>query len=118
MDVYVARLRKLASTCEFVDVERELRQQIITGIRDGKVREKAFQKRLAIQELLDQAKSAEQVRRQAEEMEHHGGACGTSQAVHEAQRHPVADFIKVWSYFTTGVNYTLKFYPHAAVVIS
>ena len=88
MDVYVARLRKLASTCEFADVDRELRQQIITGVRDAKVREKALQKRLTLQELLDQAKSAEQAKRQAEEMGHHGGsACGTNQPVHQAQLH-------------------------------
>ena len=29
-----------------------------------------------------------------------------------------ADFIKLWSYVTTGVYYTLKFYTHATVVIS
>ena len=87
MDVYVARLRKLAATCEFADVDRELRQQIITGVRDFKVREKALQKRLTLQELLDQAKSTEQAKRQAKEMGQHGGACGTSQAVHQTLLH-------------------------------
>ena len=38
--------------------------------------------------------------------------------VQQEKLQPAADFIKVWSHFTTGVNYTLKFYTHAAVVIS
>ena len=47
-----------------------------------------------------------------------GGLLGRVAGSISSQRLPVADFIKVWSYFTTGVNYTLKFYTHAAAVIS
>ena len=47
----------------FADVDRELCQQIITGVRDAKVRMRALQKRLTLQELLDRAKSVEQAKR-------------------------------------------------------
>nr|XP_039254335.1 uncharacterized protein K02A2.6-like [Styela clava] len=69
IDTYVARLRKLAVTCDFTDADREIKQQVISGGCDSRVREKALQQRMSLRELLDYAKSLEQAKQQIKQ--HH-----------------------------------------------
>lgn len=79
IDVYVARL---AASCQFVDVDRDLRQQLIAGVRDSVVREKALQKNMSLQQVLDHAKGREQTRQQTQEVE---ARAGRSSEVHALQ---------------------------------
>nr|XP_039263176.1 uncharacterized protein K02A2.6-like [Styela clava] len=69
IDTYVARLRKLAVTCDFTDADREIKQQVISGGCDSRVREKALQQRMSLRELLDYAKSLEQAKQQTKQIE-------------------------------------------------
>nr|XP_039271121.1 uncharacterized protein K02A2.6-like [Styela clava] len=69
IDTYVARLRKLAVTCNFTDADREIKQQVISGGCDSRVREKALQQRMSLRELLDYAKSLEQAKQQTKQIE-------------------------------------------------
>ncbi|XP_077967758.1 uncharacterized protein LOC120345656 [Styela clava] len=69
IDTYVARLRKLAVTCDFTDADREIKQQVISGGCDSRVREKALQQSMSLREFLDYAKSLEQAKQQTKQIE-------------------------------------------------
>ena len=62
------RLRRQAEKCEFHDLERELRSQIIQGCASNELREKAMEAKLTLQQILDKGRAKERNKRQAREM--------------------------------------------------
>lgn len=74
IDSYVVRLRKLASTCEFVDTDRQIKQQIIFAGCDHRVRDKALQRQTPLQELIHYARMLEQAREIEQYLKHTGNA--------------------------------------------
>ncbi|CAH1252898.1 Hypp1033 [Branchiostoma lanceolatum] len=61
IEAYVARLRKLISTCDYGDLKDQmLRDRIVLGIRDSKVRMKLLKQRnLTLQAAIDDCKTSE-----------------------------------------------------------
>ena len=57
VDQYCTRLRQLATKCEFSDVDRELKTQIIEGCNSSQLRRKALEKDMSLTELLELARS-------------------------------------------------------------
>ena len=53
IDRFHTRLRKLAKTCEFTDVEREIKTQIIQGCLSQRLRRRALRETISLTQLLD-----------------------------------------------------------------
>ena len=68
IDEYYARLRTLSENCEFHDVDLEIRMQIIQKCFSDRLRKKALQQSMTLQELLSFARSIEISEAQAKEM--------------------------------------------------
>ncbi|KAI8506116.1 hypothetical protein Bbelb_164690 [Branchiostoma belcheri] len=71
IETYVARLRKLISTCDYGELKDEmLRDRIVLGIRDNKVRTRLLKKKnLTLQDALDECKTNETTSRQIKVIE-------------------------------------------------
>ncbi|XP_028418333.1 uncharacterized protein K02A2.6-like [Dendronephthya gigantea] len=67
MDGFHTRLRKLARTCEFTDVEREIKTQIIQGCLSQ--RRRALREAISLTQLIDYGRSLETSETQARGME-------------------------------------------------
>ena len=69
VDTYCTRLRLLAATCEFGDLERELKTQIISSCTSVRLRRRAIREEMTLGKLLEFARSLEVSDRQAKAME-------------------------------------------------
>jgi hypothetical protein len=69
MDKFHTRLRKLAKTCEFTDIDREIKTQIIQGCLSQRLRRRALRETMTLAQLLDYARSFETSETQARGME-------------------------------------------------
>ncbi len=69
MDDFYLRLRKLAESCEFNDVEREIRSQIILKCTSKSLRRRALREDLALQDILKFARAQEVSEEQAQTVE-------------------------------------------------
>ena len=58
-DRFHTRLRKLAKTCEFTDVDREIKTQIIQGCLSQRLRRRALRETISLTQLLDYGRSLE-----------------------------------------------------------
>ena len=66
LDQYHTRLRKLATTCEFADADREIKMQIIQSCASSRLRKKALRdSTLTLNALLAEGRSIEVTERQA-----------------------------------------------------
>ncbi|KAK3716437.1 hypothetical protein QZH41_016846, partial [Actinostola sp. cb2023] len=75
MNSYHSRLRQLAATCEFTDVDKEVKSQIIQSCSSQRLRRKALKdSRMNLQALLDEARALEISETQAKEIESSGCA--------------------------------------------
>ena len=63
------RLRKVAKHCEFPDMDKKVKRQIIQKTSNRKVRQKALEKELTYDEILNIGLADETAKRQAREME-------------------------------------------------
>ncbi|XP_061176120.1 uncharacterized protein K02A2.6-like [Saccostrea echinata] len=60
MDSYHTRLRQLAENCEFEDIDREIKSQVIQGCESSRLRRKALREPdLTLQQILDSARAME-----------------------------------------------------------
>lgn len=70
LDTYHTRLRHLAATCDFKDVDREIKSQIILGCSSSRFRRMALKDyKLTLQELLDTGRALEMSETHARGME-------------------------------------------------
>jgi hypothetical protein len=69
LDSYHTRLRHLASTCEFADMDREIKTQVVPTCTSQQLRRKALRTEMTLQQLLDQGRAFELSHQQAREME-------------------------------------------------
>lgn len=75
IDTYVATLRKLAKSCNFKEVDRMIRDRIVIGIIDDRVREKLLEKKtLTLQEALETCRAHEASRIQSKTIATHAEA--------------------------------------------
>ena len=66
---FVNRLREVAKHCEFPDMNKEVKRQIIQKTANGKARQKALGKELTYDEILNIGFADETAKRQAKDME-------------------------------------------------
>ena len=71
LDSYHTRLRHLASTCEFADMDREIKTQIVQTCTSQQLLRKALRTEMTLQQLLDQGRAYELSHQQAQEMENY-----------------------------------------------
>ena len=69
VDQFATRLRKLASTCEFTDLAKELKSTIIQNCQSKCLRRVALREDLSLDALLDKARSQEASEEQAKWIE-------------------------------------------------
>ena len=72
IDDYHVRLRVLAETCEFADIDREINTQISLKCRSKRLRRRAFRETLTLSALLDAARAEEISVSQADAVENEG----------------------------------------------
>ncbi|XP_066979053.1 uncharacterized protein [Macrobrachium rosenbergii] len=66
IDTFVTRLKKLAATCEFVDIEESLIERIIEGSNSQELQKQLLQvKKLTLQKVLEIARALEMVNYQS-----------------------------------------------------
>ena len=79
MDAFHARLRQLASTCEFANMDHEIKSQIIQSCLSQRLRRKALKdSKITLASLLDEARALEISEAQAKDIE----STSTVNAVH------------------------------------
>ena len=69
VDTFCTRLRLLAATCEFGDVNREIKAQILQGCNSTRLRRRALRDEMTLDKLLETARALELSDVQAKEME-------------------------------------------------
>ncbi|XP_064639559.1 uncharacterized protein K02A2.6-like [Lineus longissimus] len=69
LDAYHTRLRKLAKTCDFANVDREICAQIITGTNSHQLRRKALREDMNLTKILDTGRAFELSEHQATKLE-------------------------------------------------
>ncbi|XP_068729065.1 uncharacterized protein [Montipora capricornis] len=75
MNAYHSRLRQLATTCEFADVDKEIKSQIILSCSSQRLPRKALRDTtLTLETLLNEARALEISETQAKEIELSGNA--------------------------------------------
>lgn len=62
IQLYLTRLRKLAATCDFHNPDEEILQQLVSCGSNSRVREKALQQEMSLQQLFEYALSLERSR--------------------------------------------------------
>ena len=73
LDQYTTRLRKLASTCEFTNLGKQLKSQIILGCLSSRLRRRALRESaLSLDQLLDIGRAMEISEKQASSIEKNG----------------------------------------------
>ena len=77
IDDYHVRLRVLAETCEFADIDREINTKISLKCRSKRLRRRAFRETLTLSALLDAARAEEISVFQADAVENEGQASAT-----------------------------------------
>ena len=91
MGRFHTRLRKLAKTCEFTDVEREIKTQIIQGCLSQRLRRRALRETISLTQLLDYGRSLETSETQAcgmeEKLQSEVATGYVNNTVHEETRH-------------------------------
>ena len=65
---YYTRLRTLASTCAFHDVEHEILSQIIQGCTSSRIRHRAMRDNFTLEKVLDEVRALELSETRASEM--------------------------------------------------
>ena len=70
VDAFCTRLRQLASTCDFGDLQRELKTQILWGCSSQQLKRRALRDEMTLDKLLELARSLEMSEIQAKAMEH------------------------------------------------
>ena len=68
VDQFPTRLRKLASTCEFTDLSKDLKSTIIHKCQSKRLRRVAHREDLSLDALLDKARSQEASEEQKKEL--------------------------------------------------
>ena len=87
-DQFCTRLRKLASTCEFANIEREIKGQILQGCTSNRLRRRGLRDDLSLTDLLQQARSLELADYRASEMEReHTNALKTNYSAKQPPKH-------------------------------
>ena len=69
VDSFCTRLRKLAATCDFENVEREIKSQILIGCSSTRLRRRALRDDMTLTDLLKHARSLEITDVQAKDIE-------------------------------------------------
>ena len=69
VDAFCTRLRKLAATCDFGNVEREIKSQILVGCTSNRLRRRALREDMSLTDLLKHARSLEITEQQAKDIE-------------------------------------------------
>ena len=69
MGTFYNHLRSLASNCGFTDNDKEIKSQVIQSCVSSKVRQKALQDKLTLEQLLDHARADELSKTQTTEIE-------------------------------------------------
>ncbi|KAK3092635.1 hypothetical protein FSP39_005203 [Pinctada imbricata] len=69
IDTYHTRLRKLAETCEFTNVESEIKSQIVQSCSSSRLRRRALREEMNLENLLKLARSLELSDSQASHIE-------------------------------------------------
>ena len=69
IDNFCTRLRRMSSTCEFADAEREIKSQILLGCSSNHLRRKALREDMALNDLLKAARALEISSVQAQDIE-------------------------------------------------
>ncbi|CAB4023306.1 Hypothetical predicted protein [Paramuricea clavata] len=69
IDAYNTRLRQLAQTCDFTDVEKEVKSQIIIGCLSQRLRRQALRDNPTLKDLLAAGRAQERSETQAEAVE-------------------------------------------------
>ena len=69
IDAFVTRLRNQAAMCDFQDVDRRIKDQIVFRCLSKKVRNKALTQDLSLKDLLAEARCQETAQREAGEIE-------------------------------------------------
>ena len=69
INAFVSRLRESANRCDFNDVNREIKDQVVLNCKSDKLRRKALSEDLALDRLLDMARAHELAEKQANEIE-------------------------------------------------
>jgi hypothetical protein len=70
LDQYATRLRKLASTCEFTDLNKELKSQIILGCFSSRLRRRALREStLTLDQLLSHGRAMKTAEKQGPNIE-------------------------------------------------
>ena len=59
VDAFCVRLRKLASTCDFTDLDRELKTQIFSGCTSKRLQRRSAREAMTLDKLLELARSFE-----------------------------------------------------------
>ena len=101
-DEYLARLRRLASTCSYHQLEDEMiRDNIVYGIQDDSVRARLLrEKDLKLPSAIDSCRASERARAQAKSMQAKDEQVNFTRKVHGSKfrSRPTSDFIKSCKY--------------------
>ena len=73
LDTFHARLRQLAKTCEFNDVDKEIKEHIILKCSSSSLRRRALCENLTLEGLLKLGRALELSEKQAKDVEAAGG---------------------------------------------
>ena len=100
---YYTRLQLLAKKCEFGDVNIEVKRQIIQGTTSARLRRKAIEQSLSLEDLLKAARAMETADEQTGEMEKHH-----TNAIHKTYRNRQSESLKQKKKSYQGKARTLK----------
>ena len=83
MDSFTTRLRRLANSCGFADVETEIANQIIFACKSQALRRRALRDNMQLKDLIDAARSLDISERQASAVEQGSHDRATANFVHD-----------------------------------
>ena len=73
MDSYHTRLRQLAKTCEFTDVDKEIKEHIVLTCTSSSLRRRALRENFSLEALLKHGRALELSDKQAKDVENVDG---------------------------------------------
>ena len=88
LDSFHTRLRNLAKTCEFVDSDKEIKEQIILSCKSNALRRKALREDLDLTALLKAGRALELNETQANEVESDKTTMNTIKHKKKSDRRP------------------------------
>ena len=88
IDAFVTRLRNQAAMCDFQDVDRRIKDQIVFRCLSKKVRNKALTQDLSLKDLLAEARCQETAQREAGEIEKGLSSESTEKETFRVSRQP------------------------------